>query len=244
MKKFFAVALIAFVSIGFTSCENEETLEVKIDFQGFNLDPESFWNGSDGSGYKKIGIATFTNTFTDWGGGFTSWTGFSFSNVSSIATPGLANQYSAMVSEGPVASNIYAVAYCVGSSTYIAFDWLVEPLEMDVTNSTYAYLAMLNGDEYSKKFGGESGNDSDWFLLTIEGYNGAVKTNTVELYLADYRFSIASQDYIVSKWSNVDLSPLGRVDKIVFKLTSSDMGDFGMNTPAYLALDNLMFKQI
>jgi hypothetical protein len=244
MKKFFAVSLIALVSIGFTSCETEESLEVKIDFQGLSLNPESFWNGSDGSGNKKIGIATFTNTFNDWGGGYTSWTGFSFSNLSNITTPGLENQYSAMVSEGQVASNIYAVAYCVGSSTYISFDWLVEPLDLDVTNSTYTYLAMLNGDEYSKKFGGESGMDPDWLLLTIEGYNGAVKTNSVEFYLADFRFSIASQDYLVSKWTNVDLSPLGRVDKIVFKLTSSDIGDWGMNTPAYLALDNLKFKQI
>jgi hypothetical protein len=244
MKKFFLVALFALVAIGFSSCETEETIDVKIDFQGLNLNPESFWNGSDGSGNKKIGIATFINNFNDWGGGVTSWTGFSFSNVSNIAMPGLANQYSAMVSEGQVTSNIYAVAYCVGNSTYITFDWLVEPLEVDVTNSTYAYLALLNGSDFSKKFGGESGNDPDWFLLTIEGFNGAVRTNSLEFYLADYRFSNSIQDYIVSKWSNVDLSPLGRVDKIVFKLTSSDIGDFGMNTPAYLALDNLKFIQI
>lgn len=243
MKKWNFIAVITLAAVTFASCEKDDNKPTVIDFQELNLSANSYWNGSDGSGNRKIGVATFTNTFTDWGGGFTSWTGFAFSNVTNISTPGMANQYSAMVTENQVAANIYAVAYCYGNSTFIKFDWLVEPLEMDVTNSTYAYLAMLNGDEYSKKFGGASGNDPDWFLLTIDGYNGTVKTGTVEFYLADFRFSNSTQDYIVKKWSRLNLASLGRVDKMVFKLTSSDSGEYGMNTPSYLAIDNLKFLQ-
>lgn len=243
MKKNLIFSFSVVLAFFLVSCEKEKNSEVIIDFQSLNLETNSYWNGSDGSGGKKIGIATFTNTFNDWGGGFTSWTGFAFSNVTDISTSGVANQYSAMVSENQVPTNVYSVVYCMGNSTHITFDWLVEPMEVDVTNSTYAYYSMLNGDEYSKKFGGADGTDSDWFLLTIEGYNGTNLTNSVEFYLADFRFTNSAQDYIVNKWNRINLSSLGSVNKIVFKLTSSDSGEYGMNTPSYLAIDNIKFTQ-
>ncbi len=243
MKRNLILAFSVVFTFFLVSCEKEKNSEVIIDFQSLNLEANSYWNGSDGSGGKKIGIATFANTFNDWGGGFTSWTGFAFSNITDIATQGMANQYSAMVSENQVSTNVYSVAYCMGNTTHITFDWLVEPTEVDVTNSTYAYFSMLNGDLYSKKFGGVNGTDPDWFLLTIEGYNGTNLTNSVEFYLADFRFASSAQDYIVKKWTRINLSSLGSVNKIVFKLTSSDSGEYGMNTPSYVAIDKIKFIQ-
>jgi hypothetical protein len=35
---------------------------------------------------------------------------------------------------------------------------------------------MLNGDSFAKKFGGASGNDPDFFKLTIIGKNAAEQT--------------------------------------------------------------------
>jgi hypothetical protein len=61
----------------------------------------------------------------------------------------------------------------------------------------------------------------------------------VDAYLADFRVSDNSQDYVVDDWTFVDLGTLGTVDSLSFELSSSDTGDFGMNTPAYFALDNL-----
>jgi hypothetical protein len=46
-------------------------------------------------------------------------------------------------------------------------------------------------------------------------------------------------DYIVSQWTTVDLLALGNASRLTFNLDSSDNGPFGMNTPAYFALDNL-----
>jgi hypothetical protein len=61
----------------------------------------------------------------------------------------------------------------------------------------------------------------------------------VDFYLADYRFTDNSEDYIVDEWTWVDLSSLGAVDSLSFTLTSSDVGQFGMNTPAYFCMDNV-----
>ena len=36
----------------------------------------------------------------------------------------------------------------------------------------------------------------------------------------------------------MDLSDLAEIDAIIFTMSSSDTGDWGMNTPAYFAMDN------
>jgi hypothetical protein len=48
---------------------------------------------------------------------------------------------------------------------------------------------------------------------------------------------------IINRWQRVDLSPLGNVNKIVFELTSTDNGEYGMNTPSYFCLDRLTIAQ-
>ena len=65
-------------------------------------------------------------------------------------------------------------------------------------------------------------------------------TGEVEFYLADYRFADNGEDYIVDTWEYIDLSSLGAVKSLEFGLSSSDVGDFGMNTPAYFALDTVV----
>ncbi|MFH1719547.1 MAG: DUF4465 domain-containing protein, partial [Planctomycetota bacterium] len=109
-----------------------------------------------------------------------------------------------------------------------------------VTNGNYAYYSMLNGDAFSKKFGGNSGDDPDWFMLTITGKDvDGVVSGTADFYLADYRAAESADDYIVDTWRYVDLTSLGKVKNLEFTLSSSDVGDWGMNTPASFALDTI-----
>jgi len=66
--------------------------------------------------------------------------------------------------------------------------------------------------------------------------------NTIKMYnfyLADFRNADNSKDYILNTWKWLNLTPLGLVDSLEFILSSSDNGAFGMNTPAFFALDNL-----
>ena len=48
----------------------------------------------------------------------------------------------------------------------------------------------------------------DFFRLTISSYdeNNTVK-DSIEYYLADYRFPRTSDKYIISTWKTVDLRP-------------------------------------
>ncbi len=239
-----AMALMAFASLSHLLVANEHAGNgefIVSDFTEFSLPPESYWNGSDGSGGFHSGLAFFPNDYNqDWA----YWNGWSYSNVTDNTTPGWMNQYSA-ITGGAYDSfgqhpGIYAVAYVAGT-TAISFDSpsAHQIAGFFVTNATYTALSMLYGDAYAKQFGGDSGDDPDWFLLSIWGIKDGLPTDTIDFYLADYRFEDNSLNYIVDTWEWVDLSSLDKVDSLALSLSSSDVGDWGMNTPAYFALDML-----
>ena len=100
---------------------------------------------------------------------------------------------------------------------------------------------MRDGDAFSKKFGGPTGDDPDFFRLKIEGLDSSLaSTGTLDVMLADYRFADNGQDFILDQWLFVDLRDLGAVKELAFSFESSDVGTFGINTPLYFAIDNLV----
>ncbi len=107
---------------------------------------------------------------------------------------------------------------------------------------------MLNGDSFAKKFGGISGNNPDFFRETLTGYHspGAIGTSigSVTVNLADFTFAGNSQDFILSSWNNIDLSGIGSARSVGLSFASSDVGGFGINTPLYVALDNLSLTAV
>ncbi len=208
-------------------------------FDDLKLDStNAYWNGSDASGGFQSGSAYFYNSYNQsWG----SWKGFAYSNMKNDTTAGYTNQYSAITAGGVGGSDNYGVAYA-GTPASVKLDSTLAGTVVKgvfVTNSTYAALSMENGDAYAKKFGGTDGTDPDWFLLTIKGYEKGAYTDSVNFYLADFRSDNSADDYILKSWAWIDLKPLGVVDSLTFALHSSDVGAYGMNTPAYFCLDNL-----
>ena len=207
-------------------------------FEDMNLGTKGFYNGSDGKGGFISGNFRF---FTDYTADYDSWSGFAASTKTDVTTPGYANQYSAITGKGVNGSANYAVAYPYPVSTIAFKDTIISGVY--VTNSTYAYLSMKNGDAIGKKFGGPTGNDPDWLLLTIQGFDSDGKlTGEVNVNMADFAYSNNANDYILNSWKWVNLSRLGRISKLEFSLTSTDNGIWGMNTPGYFCIDNLNQK--
>ncbi len=102
---------------------------------------------------------------------------------------------------------------------------------------------MRYGDAFAKKFGGTTGNDPDFFQLTITGKNDAGQSiGSIEVYLADYRFANNQLDYIIDDWIQVDLSPIGMASFLEFSIASSDVGPFGIDTPAFFAVDEIVMR--
>jgi len=212
-------------------------------FEDLTLAPESYWNGSDQSGSfksgEKGGEITLINSYNpDW----QSWSGFAYSNTTDVTTAGYSNQYSAITGKGYDGSSNYSVCY-PSPSAELGFTLPGKIMGFYVTNSTYTYLSMKNGDQFAKKFGGDTGNDPDYLRLMIEALNTDGKAvDTVYFYLADFRFTDNSKDYILNKWTWVDLSELKVTNKLRFSLSSSDNSYGFMNTPGYFCLDNLNYE--
>jgi len=232
---------LALLSLGCAST----ALAGAIDFEELSLDDESYYNGADLAGGFTTGGAKFNNTFTDFGGGFTGWSGWSYSNVTDNTTAGSGNQYSALPGSGASESENFGVGFTSTESagaSQIELPAGARALSARITNTTYAAMSMLHGDAFAKKFGGPTGSDPDYLKLTITGLeadNDAI--SSVEFYLADYRAEDPAGDYLVQDWQAVDLAALDGAAKLSFTLSSTDVGQFGMNTPAYFALDNLLF---
>ncbi len=232
---------------------NESTsVVVDIEDAGTSLDAESFDNGSNLSGKIESGPLEFPNSYNEQ---FGSWSGWAASNVTDVATTGYGNQYAAYSNldadqpGGGEASDTFLIG--AGSGTSAPSVALPETLDnarfgsIAITNSTYAALSMLEGDSFAKQFGGETGDDPDYFLLTIVGLTSSGETvGTIDFYLADYRFEDNSLDYIVDEWTTIDLTSLEGASQLRFDLSSSDVGDYGMNTPAYFAADNVVLDQV
>ena len=233
-----------FCFIGVFTMAGASGAAIVTDFEDLTLAAESYWNGSDESGGFASGSAYFNN---DYNSTYDSWDGFSYSNITDTTSSGWTAQYNAVAGGGQNGSANYAIGFDAVAAGFgterptMTLDGARTIEGFYVTNSNYAYYSMLDGDAFAKKFGGVSGDDEDWFLLTISGKDvvGAT-TGTVGFYLADYRFEDNSQDYIVNTWEYVELGSLGVVKSVEFSLSSSDVGEWGMNTPAYFAMDTII----
>ena len=194
MKKMMWVLMgVLFLSIPSAGAET-------VTFDDLGLDPETYYNGSDGAGgFETTGVA-FNNFYDDTYGPY--WEGFAYSNTTDTTTPDYTNQYSAITGTGEDNSSNYGVAYVAGfygTIPTMTFAEEVNLAEAYITNTTYAFLAMQDGNAPAKKFGGDTGNDPDYYVLTITGKDAdGVVTGVMEFYLADFRFDDNAQDYIMT----------------------------------------------
>ncbi len=224
MKRFILFAFIFCFYFVAASAVSAQT----ADFEDLSLNAESYWNGSDGNGGFFSGRFSFSNNYNML---YSSWDGFAYSNITDTTAEGFTAQYNAITGSGAEGSEIYAVAYD-GSGFALNPPTITLDAEQVIsgayfTNNNFAYYSMSNGDGFAKKF-----TDDDWFKLTITGIDAAgAETGTVEFKLAD-------GTNIVNIWTWVDLKGLGAVKQLTFTFTSSDTGDFGINTPTYVCMDS------
>ncbi len=234
MKKinlFIVALLLAFTG----SAQTTSTFDTLV------LGANTYWTGSNLAGGFNDGHAWFENQYDTASGGF--WAGgFVYSNATDT-TGGYLNLATAITQSGFGGSPNYAVAYDEGFgnvklvTTGVAAGKMLQGFY--VTNSSYPYYSMKNGDAYEHAFTTDS---ADFLLLHISGWkNGGPIANTVNFYLANF---IDSPGYIINTWKYVSLISLSDADSLVFWLTGSQNGQFGLNTPGYFAIDNFVTADI
>ncbi|MFN3193781.1 MAG: DUF4465 domain-containing protein [Aureliella sp.] len=241
--KLVLVMVATFLSMPLTSAE----AAIVVDFDDLDTaggDSDDYFDGhgagATAGSWSTQGVTFNTNQFGP---------GWSYSRVNDTTTPGFTNQWASITGTDVSGNGNYVIGnsgIADGAFFNLSGPTLVNSLA--ISNSTYAALSMQNGDSFAKQFGGVSGDDPDFFRITFTGHSGVDKsgneTGTQEFFLADYRFSDNSLDYIVDTWEQLDLSVLGTVQSVSIAFDSTDNGQFGMNTPAYVAIDNLSLTAV
>ena len=116
-----------------------------------------------------------------------------------------------------------------------------------VCNTTYSQIVMRDGNSFTT--GGKSLEEEEgWFKVEFIGFassdTSVAPTGKVTYYLANFDKSKEEESglhgEIRTGWNQVDLTDLGTgVHMVVVNFVGSDKSDYGLNTPAYCALDNL-----
>lgn len=262
MKMYFRFLLFSFcvvaMSATFTSCESDDSNETKsavITFEDVTVNSSGYWNGSTKTGthssYEswgsvvdcwtgsfKSGDLTCSNSYFE-SAGFNWWSGMACSSKHNQTAPGVANQYSVYATGGASGSSNFGL---IGSdSASCSFNNPVNIKSLMINNSTYVYYALKDGNDGNENSLVKKFTAGDYFEVTITGYDAQKKkTAAVVVPLADFR---NQKSYICQSWTSVDLSSLGTVKSLVFSFKSTDSGMFGMNTPAYVCIDNIVYNK-
>lgn len=237
MKKIYSLLMLTVFVLCSCSSDDDDEKVLQVSFDGLLTESETEYVGPK-EGTLPEGVYYYESTFTDPTGFFTfthyvpaSGTqfggGFTYTNKTDKETASFMNT-SAITGRGQSGST-----YLTSNFDTYSRKAVITLKESHVvrgayfTNSTYAYLSMLNGDTYAKKF-----TDTDWFKLTITGKLKGTETTSVDFYLA-------KDGKIVNTWTWVDLTSLGNVDELNFSFESTDNGQWGINTPTYFCMDDL-----
>ncbi len=238
-KQLLAIAL--FTGVLTTSAQvNTGTTTQISDFENVTLtsNHNTVYNDSTGGNGFVSGNASFPCAWDTSYGGF--WSGGWACSAVNDTVNSYPNLYGCAAYDGYSHSNKYAVGTTSGSLVLRMTDTLLGKTVtgMYICNNTYAYNSIKHGDSFNPH--AYSGANKDWFKLTIKKYfHGNLSTDSSIIYLADFRYTDTTQNYILKNWQWVGLSSLGNVDSLMFTLSSTQNNSFGMLTPAFFCIDNL-----
>ena len=163
-----------------------------------------------------------------------SWEGFTLSKVSQDT----ANVFGC-VANGGLAG--VATPYVIGyfsewvtesqgfSSNIILFDQEYYPEYVYVCQNSNTMEAISNGNVFNARPFAEN----DTLALIISALNASLEEAQSIIYY------LAVDGEMNNGWMKVPLIALGKTSGLSFRMTTTDMGDFGSNTPLYFALDAL-----
>lgn len=205
-----------------------------------------YYDGTDvwDSTYNDSGICQFIYTnearfmlshmpsLNSYGG--MSWEGFTLSKVSQDT----ANVFGCVANGGLAGVGTpYVIGYFSEwvteaqgfSSNIVLFDQEYYPEYVYICQNSNTMEAIANGGVFNARVF----TAQDTLTLIISGLTTTLEeTKSVIYYLAvDGKMN--------NGWVKVPLTALGKVGGLSFRMTTTDMGDFGANTPMYFAMDGL-----
>ena len=250
MKRFY-FSLIAFIAVAASAEVITMDLTTATDMVSnpitFSQTPGTgYYDGTDvwDSTYNDSGICQFIYTngarfmlshlpSQDSYGGM-SWEGFTISKVSQDT----ANVFGCVANGGLVGVGTpYVIGYYSSwitellgySSNTILFDQDYYPEHVYICQNSNTMEAITNGGVFNAR----AFTQDDTLTLIISGLNSSLE----ETKRITYHMAVDGEKN--NGWIKVPLTALGQAAGLSFRMTTTDIGQFGENTPMYFALDGL-----
>lgn len=170
---------------------------------------------------------------------FGYWGGFAWTKMfDADATHGLyENQfavYNETASHGGGALVYYYDNYNAPCDIRLMRDVMLVSVRLNLTTYTYASITDEEINSFARKF-----VDGDYLKVVFTSLQGDKEVGKVECYVVDYR---DGKRLMATHWDLFDLTALGKdYQRVRVTIETTDVGEWGANTPLYIALDELSF---
>lgn len=160
-----------------------------------------------------------------------SWSGFAMSRSTATGFENfMTDQFNVPSGKGAESSKAFGIAYSFGESKPVVMSeqliaQKINGLYVSITSWTKSHV--VKGDDFFPGF-----KDGNFYSVIIKGDNG----KSVEVPIADYR---EGKREILEVWTWVDLTSLGEIKSLTFTPKGNATNNYGLVTPAYLAIDNI-----
>ena len=224
----------ALVCVALCGCKKSSTTfvdDVEPNVESF----ETQFEGDYHYGYETDNL-TFEHFYNEE---FGYWGGFALTRkFDTDAANGLfENQYAvynASASEGDGALIYYYDSYNEPCDIVLKDATMLTSVRLNLTTYTYASITDEDINSYARTFA-----DGDYLKVVFTAMSADETLDSVECYVVDYR---DGKRFVATNWDIYDLRSLGKgYDAVRVTIETTDVGEYGANTPLYIALDELNF---
>ena len=224
----------ALVCVALCGCKKSSTTfvdDVEPNVESF----ETQFEGDCHYGYETDNL-TFEHFYNEE---FGYWGGFALTcKFDTDAANGLfENQYAvynASASEGDGALIFYYDSYNEPCDIVLKDATMLTSVRLNLTTYTYASITDEDINSYARIFA-----DGDYLKVVFTAMSADEALDSVECYVVDYR---DGKRFVATNWDIYDLRSLGKgYDAVRVTIETTDVGEYGANTPLYIALDELNF---
>jgi hypothetical protein len=227
-KLFYLLCLLAFVSCD----KGEESVAPEKIVESF----EGVIDGKYAYGFhgENVGCEHFYNDEYNY------WGGFALSKVyDRDATNGkYENQYAVYNTDAASGDNFLLYYYDSYSDpcdmVFIKQSALLHSVKLNLTTYVYASITDEAINDFARKF-----EDGDYLKVVFSALDKLEKPTgeSVECYVVDYR---DGKRFVADNWNEFLLG--FTADRVRITIETSDVGEYGANTPLYIAIDDLVYS--
>ncbi len=224
----------ALVCVALCGCKKSSTTfvdDVEPNVESF----ETQFEGDYHYGYETDNL-TFEHFYNEE---FGYWGGFALTRkFDTDAANGLfENQYAVYnvsASEGDGALIYYYDSYNEPCDIVLKDATMLTSVRLNLTTYTYASITDEDINSFARTFA-----DGDYLKVVFTAMSADEALDSVECYVVDYR---DGKRFVATNWDIYDLRSLGKgYDAVRVTIETTDVGEYGANTPLYIAIDELNF---